>query len=106
MGAKGKEGGEAMGGTGTKKDMVMLEADKDQASSCGKECSVKLETPRNGATDVGAWGEQKWMGGTETPLPWMKESMSDRMPPGRVNARQCSAVDTNKEKPPPRGWGG
>ncbi len=54
MGAGGKEGKEAMGGTGTEKDMVMLEANKDLASSCGKECSVKLDTPRDGATDVGA----------------------------------------------------
>jgi hypothetical protein len=76
VGAGGKEGGEAMGGTGTKKDMVMLEANKDQASSCGKECSIKLDTPRNGATDVSAWGEQKWMGGTKTPTPWMKEGTS------------------------------
>jgi hypothetical protein len=94
-----------MGGTGTKKDMVMSEADKDQASSCGKECSIKLDTPRDGATDAGAWGEQKWMGGTKTPPPWMNEDTLGRTLPGRVNARQCSALDTDKEKPPPRGWG-
>ncbi len=76
MGAGGKEGGEAMGGTRTKKDMVMLEADKDQASSCGNKRSIKLETPRDGATDVDTWGEQKWMGGTKIPPPWMKEGMS------------------------------
>ncbi len=83
----------------------MLEADKDQASSCGKECSVELETPRDGATDVGAWGEQKWMGGTKTPPPWMKEATLGGMPPGRVNACQCLAVDADKEKPP-QGDGG
>jgi hypothetical protein len=105
VGAGGQEGGEAMGGTGTKKDMVMLEADEDRASSCGKECSIKLDTPRDCATDVGTWGEQKWMGGTETPPPWMKEGTLGGMPPGMVKARQCLAADANKEKLPPRGWG-
>jgi hypothetical protein len=95
-----------MGGTGTKKDMVLLEANKDQASSCGKECSIELDTPRDGATYVGAWGEQKWMGGTKTPPLWMKEGTSGGTPPGRVNLRQqCSAVDANKEKLP-QGDGG
>jgi hypothetical protein len=83
----------------------MLEANKDQASSCGKECSVKLDSPRDVATDVGTQGEQKWMGGTKTPPPWMKEGTLGRMPPGRVNMRQCLAIDANKEKPPTRGWG-
>jgi hypothetical protein len=94
-----------MGGTRTKKDMVMLEANKDQASSCRKERNIEFDTPRDGATDVCTWGEQKWMGGTKTPPPWMKEGTLGGAPPGRVNARQCLAVDANKEKPPARGWG-
>jgi hypothetical protein len=94
-----------MRGTGTKKDMVMSEANEDQASSSGNECSAELDTPRDGATDVSTLGEQKWMGGTKTPPPWMKEGTSGGMPPGRVNARQCLAVDANEGKPPARGWG-
>ncbi len=106
MGAGGKVGGEDIGGTGTKKDKVMSEADEDRASSCGKESSVKHDTPRDNATDVGTWGEQKWMGGTKTPPPWMKEGTLGGTLPGRVKGRQCLAVDTNKEKSPPKGMGG
>jgi hypothetical protein len=65
--AIGGELGRAKGGTGTKKDMVRSKSDKDRPFSCGKDCSTKLVTPTDGATDVGAWEEQPWMGGAKAP---------------------------------------